>query len=139
MTAKQDRQGARTVADLERKYNIKKSFATVMGVAEEAERQAVDAMEEVQELDDSLNSDELLQRITSGSWQGMYKDEATGEVYINASYLKAGIIDAAVIRVVNLIAEMLMSAKGDDVVSVSGAEFTMTSRGDVTMKISNQH
>ena len=34
--SKQDRQGVRTAAEFERKYNIKKSFSQAIGVAEEA-------------------------------------------------------------------------------------------------------
>ena len=41
-SAKQDRQGARTVSDLERRYNFGKQFAEIMGVAQDA-RLAVDA------------------------------------------------------------------------------------------------
>ena len=37
---KQDRQGARTVQDLERKYQFKRQFSEVMGVAKDAETDA---------------------------------------------------------------------------------------------------
>jgi hypothetical protein len=38
MSNRQDRQGARTAADLEQKYNFKKTFAEIMGVALDAQR-----------------------------------------------------------------------------------------------------
>lgn len=41
--SKQDRQGARTVADLERKYNYGKTFAELMGLANDA-RESVDSL-----------------------------------------------------------------------------------------------
>lgn len=46
MSAKQDRQGVRTAADIERKYNLKweKSFAELMGVSNDT-RQSVDRVE----------------------------------------------------------------------------------------------
>lgn len=44
MSAKQDRQGARTPADLERKYNFGKTFAEIMGIATDA-RESVVAVE----------------------------------------------------------------------------------------------
>lgn len=44
MSAKQDRQGARTPADLERKWNFGKRFAEIMGIATDA-REKVDSVE----------------------------------------------------------------------------------------------
>lgn len=89
--SKQDRQGARTVADLERKYNPKKSFAAVMGVAKGAERKA----DEAAALDEKLTSEEIFNRLTNnGTWEGLYRDEETGEVYINANYIKSGTVNA---------------------------------------------
>lgn len=46
MSAKQDRQGVRTAADIERKYNLKweQSFAELMGVSKDT-RQSVDRVE----------------------------------------------------------------------------------------------
>ena len=46
MSAKQDRQGVRTAADIERKYNLKweDSFADLMGVSKDT-RQSVDRVE----------------------------------------------------------------------------------------------
>ena len=41
--SKQDRQGARTASDLERKYNFGETFAEVMGLADDAKRAAEDA------------------------------------------------------------------------------------------------
>lgn len=43
MSNKQDRQGARTASDLERKYNFGKSFAELMGIALDA-RESVDSL-----------------------------------------------------------------------------------------------
>lgn len=47
MTSRQDRQGARTPADLERRYDFRKSFSEVMGAARAAEGQALKAANDV--------------------------------------------------------------------------------------------
>jgi hypothetical protein len=55
--SKQDRQGARTPADLERKYNFGKTFAEILGIANDA-REAVDSLE-------SVLRDEITEQATS--------------------------------------------------------------------------
>jgi hypothetical protein len=55
--SKQDRQGARTPADLERKYNFGKSFAELMGMA-------TDAQKSLSEMETSLQSS-FLEQMTS--------------------------------------------------------------------------
>lgn len=55
--SKQDRQGARTPADLERKYNFGKSFAELMGMA-------TDAQKSISEMETSLQSS-FLEQMTS--------------------------------------------------------------------------
>lgn len=55
--SKQDRQGARTPADLERKYNFGKSFAELMGMAS-------DAQKSISEMETSLQSS-FLEQMTS--------------------------------------------------------------------------
>ena len=45
--SKQDRQGARTVADLERRLNTRKTFAEAMGLAKDAKKVADEAMEPI--------------------------------------------------------------------------------------------
>lgn len=57
MSNKQDRQGARTATDLERKYNFGKTFAELMGIA-------LDARESVDSLASTLRS-EMRDQITS--------------------------------------------------------------------------
>lgn len=48
--SKQDRVAARTPADLERKWNLRKNFSEVLGVANDARASAEDAKEEAKEL-----------------------------------------------------------------------------------------
>lgn len=55
--SKQDRQGARTPADLERKYNFGKTFAELMGLA-------LDAQKSVRQVESSLQSN-FLEQMTS--------------------------------------------------------------------------
>lgn len=56
--SRQDRQGARTVADLERRYSFEKSFAKVMGIATDARNEAEEAKKvatSVAETDEGLS------------------------------------------------------------------------------------
>lgn len=57
MSAKQDRQGARTPEDLERKWQFGKRFAEIMGVA-------LDAQKSISVVESSLHS-EILEQVTS--------------------------------------------------------------------------
>lgn len=83
--SRQDRQGVRLPADVERKWGFKKKFANAMEAAEAAS-------ESVKELDKSLNQREVFNRLTNGGKsQGLFMD-VNGQVYINASYITAGIL-----------------------------------------------
>ena len=91
--SKQDRQGVRTATDLEQKYNFGKSFAEVMGLATDARDTANAAKEAIDNFDNNLDSDEVFNRLTeNGALQGLYKED--GNLYINASYLKTGVIQS---------------------------------------------
>jgi hypothetical protein len=89
---KQDRTFARTAADIERKYNFGKSFAEVMGLAEETRKIAEQAETAVSNLDSELTREEIFRRLTN-DWteDGVYRD-ADGKVYISADMIRAGII-----------------------------------------------
>lgn len=81
--SKQDRQGARTAADIERKYNFGKRFAEIMGIAEDAQEVAEEAKQAVDELD----HDEIFKRLTdNGAIQGVFRGD-DGQIYINAEYI----------------------------------------------------
>lgn len=85
--SKQDLHGARTAADLERKYGTR--FAEVMGVATGARQTAEKAAESVQKLDSDLSQDEIFKRLTNnGEAQGVFRGE-DGQLYINAAYIVA--------------------------------------------------
>lgn len=87
MSLKMDRQGVRTPAELERKYNFEKRFDNAMEAAEEASK-AVD------NLDMALNQAEVFNRLTNGGKsQGVYMGD-DGNLYINASYLVTGILQS---------------------------------------------
>lgn len=89
--SKQDRQGVRTPADLEMKYNFGKSFAEVMGIANDARDAADKALGAVDNFDNELDSEEIFNRLTeNGALQGLYRED--GQLYINASYIKSGSI-----------------------------------------------
>lgn len=91
--SKQDRQGVRTAADVERKYNFGKSFSEVMGIAEEAKRIAQEA--ESNQVD--LTSEQVFNLLTNnGQLQGLYRGD-DGELYVNATYIKSGTLSADLI------------------------------------------
>lgn len=94
--SKQDRQGVRTPADLERKYKFGQSFAEAMGIATDANEYAKDAkaaaaeaLAAVNAFDTDLDQDEIFNRLTKGGKeQGLYLDKE--KIYVNATYIKAG-------------------------------------------------
>ncbi len=89
MSAKQDRTAARTAADIERKYNIGKTFAEVMGVSTDARGAAENAGRAVVNLDNLLTPEEIFKRLTNnGKSQGLYRDDK-GDLYINANFIQA--------------------------------------------------
>ena len=90
--SKQDRVAPRTAADIERKYNFGQTFAEFAGLVSDAQRAAEEAQKAVENLDNTLSSEEIFNRLTDdGKVQGIYRDE-DGQVYINASYLVTGIL-----------------------------------------------
>ena len=96
--SQQDRQGVRTATDLERKYNFGQTFAEVYGLIDDARDTADEAVEE---LDNKLNHEEIFNRLTNyGEVQGIYREN--DDIYINASYIKTGMMDAERIDVENL-------------------------------------
>ena len=99
MSAKQDRQGARTASDIERKYNFGKTFAELMGIATDAQKAAEEAQNATENLDKELTAEEIFNRLTNnGEVQGIYRDEK-GDIYLNASYIKSGEFLADLIKV----------------------------------------
>lgn len=90
-------------------------------------RQAVDAQTQV----------DIFNRLTgNGQAQGVFLED--GQLYINASFLSAGILDAAVVQVVNLIAERLCSVLGESSLEIDGAALTMRSGDAATVQLSNE-
>lgn len=133
--SKQDRQGVRTATDLEQKYNFGKSFAEIMGIATDAQKLA----EEAAELDKNLTQEEIFNRLTNnGESQGIYRGD-DGEIYINASYIKSGIIDAAVVQVVNLIAERLKSIDGSRELAIEGSALSLSESKVVLTSLSTEY
>ena len=93
--SKQDGYASRTAADLERKYNFGQTFADVYGLLSDAQRSADEANKAVE----SLDSEEIFNRLTNyGEHQGIYRGE-DGGVYINASFIKSGKIEAGAVEV----------------------------------------
>lgn len=81
----QDRQGARTASDLERKYYFGKSFEEITGIATDARGIAEEAQKTVSGLDQT----QIFNILTNnGKAKGIYVSE--GDIYINASYIGSG-------------------------------------------------
>lgn len=92
-TSKQDRQGARTVQDVERKYSFGESFAEVYNIATDAKKTAEKAEKTADEAKNNptINHDAVFNALTEdGKCQGLYRDPDTGDIYINAAYIKTG-------------------------------------------------
>jgi hypothetical protein len=88
MSAKQDRQGVRTAAQLEQKWKFGETFAKVMGIAEDAQRKAEEAGNSLEGLDQETIFNILT---NNGQAQGLYRDD-DGNIFINASYMVLGIL-----------------------------------------------
>lgn len=88
--SKQDRQGARTVADMEQRYNFGKTFAELMGIATDARTMAEEAKNKADAATNKLTPQEVFNLLTNnGRDQGLYRG-TDGQLYINASYIKSG-------------------------------------------------
>lgn len=96
--SKQDRQGARTVEDLERRLNYGERFSEVMGIANDARQTAEEALQSVTD----MTQEQVFNALTNnGEAEGLYRSP-DGQVYINASYIKSGKISADYIDVAGL-------------------------------------
>lgn len=84
----------------------------------------------------NLTQAEVFNKLTNGgALQGLYMKD--GELYINASYLAAGTLDAQLIRVINLIAEKLNSVSGESELTVDGASVSLKSLHGETFSVQN--
>lgn len=85
--SKQDRQGARSASDLERKYDLGTTFGGVQDLVNLATREAANAKAAVSDLNSRLDQDELIKRITEdGESPVLYF--VGDKVYVAASYIK---------------------------------------------------
>ena len=87
--SKQDRQGARTAAELEQKYNLGMNFGDVQQLVKQAQREAADAKAAVSDLNARLDQKEIVERITEdGKYPVLF---IVGDnVYADATYIKRG-------------------------------------------------
>lgn len=138
--SKQDRQGVRTPAEVERKWNFGKSFAEAMGYATDAQKSAEAAQAAADRANEAyagLNQEQIFNLLTdNGAAQGIYRGE-DGQIYLNASYIMAGIIDAAVIQVVNLVAEKLKSVADFSELHIDGATIQLLCQHGETYGVQN--
>jgi hypothetical protein len=83
MSAKQDRTPARTPSALEQKYGFGKTFAEILGIAENAEATAEDIKKAIEGLDQTAIFNLLT---NNGESQGIFRGD-DGNIYINAAYI----------------------------------------------------
>lgn len=103
--SKQDRQGARTPADLVRRYNFGQSFAEAMGLAssakadaKSAKETALEALRKAEAAGEAPTQEEIFNILTNnGTVQGIYRDDK-GNIYVNASYIKSGTLLADLLK-----------------------------------------
>ena len=82
---KMDMAGARTPADIERKYNFGKSFAELQGVATDARN----AAEEAQEAAEKATDHEAVLNALTKNGEIQCMREIDGQIYINAAYIQS--------------------------------------------------
>lgn len=88
--SKQDRTHTRTAAELERKHNLGQTFDSVNVLVAEAKRAAASAEATALNLNNSLDQDGIVARLTnSGTAPGIFLLD--GQIYINASYIAQGV------------------------------------------------
>ena len=109
MIKKQDIAAPRTVQDMERRYKFGKTFAATMGLAKEASKAAEKAEETVESLDSEAVFNLLTENGTKGGFFIGNGENGTveGDIYINAAYIKAGILSGDLIK-----AGVIQSADG---------------------------
>lgn len=121
--SRQDRQGARTPADLERKYDFEKRFV----------------------LNEKLDQNEVFNRLTNyGKSQGVFKDD-DGNIYLNASYLVTGILKSqdGTTFYLDLVNGILkgqfteFSISGKSVDDIAGDKVDSQSQEDIYNKLTN--
>ena len=110
---------------------------TVRTVSEEARAIAQQLLIARQAVDAQTQADIFNKLTDGGKAQGVFLED--GQLYINASFLSAGIIDAAVVQVVNLIAERLCSLAEDSSLEIDGARLTMRSGLKETVSLTNEY
>ena len=118
MSAKQDRQGVRTAAQLEQKLNVSERFASIMGIATDARNAAEEAQRLIEQ---GMSQEEVFNILTNnGQSQGLYRGE-DGELYINATYIKSGELIADLIK-----SGVLQSMDGKTKFNLGTGEITCT-------------
>lgn len=102
-----------------------------------AKDQADDAAEDaVSNYDKLLDQQSVFNRLTNnGTLLGLFMQD--GQLYINASYLKSGTLDASLMNVINLVAEQLLSTNGQQSVLINNAEIKMLSGEEQTFLLWN--
>ncbi len=86
---------------------------------------------------DAQTQSDIFNKLTdNGNAQGVFLQD--GQLYINASFLSAGILDAAVVQVVNLVAQTVCSVLEDSSLEIDGGALTMKSGQAQTVRLSNE-
>lgn len=94
------------------------------------------AKEKADDAVESQTQDEIFRKLTNdGTLPGLFMQK--GQLYINASYLKSGTLDASLINVINLVAEQLLSKNGQQSVLINNSEIKMLSGEEQTFLLWN--
>lgn len=133
MSNRMDRQGARTPADLERKYNFEKSFAEVMGIATDARTSAEQTKVIVTKIAETNNGVVLkvteLEKQVDGALALEIVEEADGTKY---SQLRSDVDKVKFTSDEVEISSDEFSLKDGKVVSKEGNVKTTVEKGNVT-------
>lgn len=129
---KQDRQGARSIAEFMSRYNFGKSFAEMFGLANDAKDaadRAQNAAEQAQQAVDKLDHDAIFNLLTNnGELQGLYRQD--GKLYINAEFVK----------ILNLIAETVVSKDSfGGLMEILGGVFRMYQDKNILVEMTTEY
>lgn len=98
---KQDRTYSRTAAEVERKYNLGQTFGSISSQVAEAKRAAAAAEAVATNLNNSLDQDGIVARLTnSGVAPAIFLLD--GQIYINASYIAQGVDENGVVVLLDI-------------------------------------
>lgn len=127
--------GARMVIECTGSPN--RSAASAVSEKTEAQKQAEAEWKAQQAAQNAVNGQtqkDIFDKLTNkGELQGIYLHD--GQLFVNASYIKSGTLDANTVQVINLIAERLASQAKGGTLSVEGAKMQLLNSRGTCMEV----